>query len=67
MEKAFSLFEKASSMNETHSMNNLALFYKNGIHVEKDLKKSFELFYKAAELGNMFAMYNIAVFYYRKF
>ncbi len=56
------LFEEAGSGN-ADSMLDLALAYKDGKGIDKDLTKFFEWTEKSANLGNIYAMHNLALIF----
>ena len=63
MKKAVELWQKAADLGNTSAMCNLALMYKNGDYVDKNMKKAVELWQKAADLGDMNAINNLALMY----
>ena len=59
-QKAITYYQQAVDCGHAGAMNNLAVCYKEGDGVSKDLKKAFELFLKAANLNNGHAYLNLA-------
>jgi TPR repeat protein len=59
-EKAVQYYRKASSMNHSISLNNLAFCYDTGFGVEKNMHTAFHLYEKSANLGYPTAIYNLS-------
>lgn len=55
--------EKAAEDNDAFALNNLAIFYFQGILVEQDINKAVNLFIQSAELGNAQAQMIVGGFY----
>ena len=51
-EKAYEYYSKAAEKGYVHSIFNLAVYYEEGTHVEKDIIKAVELYRKAADMGH---------------
>ena len=64
-QKSFECFEKASEMNNSDAIYNLACIYNSGEEniVGIDLIKSVELYKRAIDLKHSFSMYNLAFIY----
>lgn len=60
---AYSEWLPLAKSGHTKAMNNLALLYKNGKGVKRDLKKAFKFFKKSAAQGYPLAQYNLAGMY----
>lgn len=61
---AIPYYEKAAQNGSAAAMNNLALLYRDGKGVDRDLVKAEELFILASHNGNTRAMHNLANAYY---
>src|SRR5690349_4072504 len=59
-EQAFQLFEKASKLNHSHSINMLGQMYRVGHHVNINFSEAIQLFEKAASLNNNASITNLA-------
>jgi TPR repeat protein len=53
--------QRAHDENYAPALNHMAMLYRKGPHVGKDLSKAIALFFKAAKLGNAEAQYNFAM------
>ncbi len=51
-EKAYEYYSKAAEKGYVPSIFNIAVYHKEGTHVEKDIIKAVELFRKAADMGH---------------
>lgn len=66
-ERAFQHYKKASLRNNWVAQNNLASFYRNGDHVEKDVGKAIDLYKASIQYSNkkyMTAFKNLGDMYY---
>ncbi len=61
--EAIASYQKAAAAGYTSAMSNLALSYRDGNGVKKDVGKAIELLEKAVAAGNPLAMDNLAVIY----
>ncbi len=62
-EKAFQIFEPLAEAGNAEAQHNLAILYRGGHGVEKDLGKSQHWFLRAAEQGIAAAQYNLGYMY----
>ena len=62
-EKAFQIFEPLATAGDAEAQHNLAILYRSGHGVEKDLGKSRQWFLRAAEQGIAAAQYNLGYMY----
>ena len=62
-DKAFAIYNLLAQNGNMRAQNNLGIYYKNGLGVEKNEKKAFEYYKKAADNGNSKAQYNVGICY----
>lgn len=55
---------KASNINHSKSKNNLAIIYKNGIDIKKDICCAAVLLKESVQMNNYVSMYNLAHLYF---
>jgi TPR repeat protein len=63
LEEAAKWYAEASQKNSSEAKNNLAIMYKQGLGVPKDIRQAFNLFNSAAEQGHAGACYNLGVLF----
>jgi TPR repeat protein len=56
--------EKAANLGHYIAQYNIAISYKNGIGVDKDINKAFEIFNQLAERGNVEGIMMLGACYY---
>lgn len=65
IKESFNILFERSNNNDANALNNLGVYFDQGIGVEKDPAKAFEYFTKASQIGleNGCADYNLAICY----
>ena len=63
IEKSLEYYKKGSSLGDKYSKYNLAIYYKLGIEIEKDLSMAIKLLEECASLGNVNAINYLATIY----
>ena len=66
IQKAVEYYEKASFLDDSNSMYNLAIIYKSGdtnFEIQRDIKKAADLYERAIELGDIDSLNNLANIY----
>jgi TPR repeat protein len=67
LQKAFSLFERASEAENASAQNNLGICYWKGEGCDVDITRALENFQKSALHGNLDAQYNIGAIFEEEF
>lgn len=60
---AAAILEELAAFNHPKALNDLAISYKNGEGVQKDLKTSYEYMLRAVQLNHPTSVYNMGVYY----
>lgn len=60
---AVKILKELAAFDHVKSLNDLAVYYKEGKGVTKDLKMAYECLMRAAELNHPTSIYNLGVFY----
>ncbi|OAN13769.1 hypothetical protein A3K86_14505 [Photobacterium jeanii] len=61
--KAAEWYQKAADKGDAFALNNLAIFYQNGVGVTRDYAKAIDLYKKAIDVGSKTAFYNLGRMY----